>query len=72
MARASLESINKQIQIIDGKIKNLMDHVKVLREKRQALVDKKDSFAMQEISQILQSKNMSAAQAAEILKNHNM
>lgn len=71
MPRGSMESLDQQIQVIDEKIEKAMAHVKDLRTKRQALLNKKESFAMQEVAQILAEKNISAEQAMEILRNHN-
>jgi len=68
MAKGNLE---QQIQAIDEKIEKSLAHVKDLKAKRQALAEKKEAMAIQEVIQILQEKNMSAEQAAEILRNHN-
>ncbi len=68
MARLNLE---QQIQALDEKIEKTLAHVKDLKAKRQALAEKKEAMAMQEVIQILQEKNMSAEQAAEILRSHN-
>jgi len=68
MAKGNLD---QQIQTIDEKIEKALTHVKDLKAKRQALLEKKESMAMQEVIQILQEKNMSAEQAVEILRNHN-
>ncbi|MBO6305843.1 MAG: hypothetical protein J6M62_12335 [Selenomonadaceae bacterium] len=68
MPRGNLE---QQIEAIDEKIEKAMTRVKELKAKRQELIEKKDSVAMQEVAQILQEKNMSAEQAIEILRNHN-
>ena len=68
MPRGNLE---QQIEAIDEKIEKATIRVKELKAKRQELIEKKDSFAMQEVAQILQEKNMSAEQAIEILRNHN-
>ena len=66
------ENFEQQIQAIDEKIDKAMARIKNLKAKRQELLEKKESFAMQEITKILQEKNLSAQQAAEILRNHNM
>lgn len=68
MARGNLE---QQIQAIDEKIEKALAHIKDLKVKRQNLLEKKEAAAMQEVAQILQEKNLSAEQAAEILRNHN-
>lgn len=68
MARGNLD---QQIQAIDEKIEKAMLRVKELKAKRQELLSKKETAAMQEFAQILQEKNISAEQAAEILRNHN-
>ena len=68
MARGNLE---QQIQAIDEKIEKNLAHIKDLKAKRQALLEKQEAMAMQEVAQILQEKNISAEQAVEILRNHN-
>ncbi len=68
MARGNLE---QQIQAIDEKIEKYLAHIKDLKAKRQALLEKQEAMAMQEVAQILQEKNISAEQAVEILRNHN-
>jgi len=68
MARGDLK---QQIQAIDEKIEKNLARIKDLKAKRQALLEKQEAMAMQEVAQILQEKNMSAEQAVEILRNHN-
>lgn len=64
-------NLDQQIQSIDEKIEKAAAHLKELKAKRQLLWEKKESMAMQEVALILQQKNMTAEQAAEILRNHN-
>lgn len=72
MARASnMESLEQQIRTIDEKIGKSMKYIAELKTKRQELLNKKEAISMQEITQILQEKNLNAEQAAEILRNYN-
>lgn len=72
MARiVNSESLEQQIQAIDEKINKSMKYIAELKSKRQELLNKKEAISMQEITQILQEKNINAQQAAEILRNYN-
>lgn len=64
-------NIDEMIENIDEKIDKALERVRVLKAKRQELLEKKENMAMQEVYDILQERGMSASQAAEILRNHN-
>jgi len=64
-------NIDEQISILDEKIERAAARIRDMKAKRQELLDKKESIAMQEVFDILQERGMSASQAAEILRNHN-
>lgn len=69
MARSA--NIDEQINLLDAKIEKAASRLKDLKAKRQELLDRKESMAMQEVYEILQERGMSASQAADILRNHN-
>lgn len=64
-------NIDEQINLLDAKIEKASARLKDLKAKRQELLDRKESMAMQEVFDILQQRGMSASQAADILRNHN-
>ena len=64
-------NIDEQISILDEKIERAAARIRDMKAKRQELLDKKESIAIQEVFDILQERGMSASQAAEILRNHN-
>lgn len=64
-------NIDEQLALIDAKIEKALQRVKDLKDKRQELLDRKDSMAMQEVYDILHERGMSPAEAANILRNHN-
>ncbi len=69
MARSA--NIDEQVNLLDAKIEKAAARLKDLKAKRQELLDRKESMAMQEVYEILQERGMSASQAADILRNHN-
>ncbi len=68
MARGN---IDEQLALIDAKIEKATLRVKELKEKRQELLERKDSMAMQEVYDILHERGISPSEAANILRNHN-
>lgn len=64
-------NIDDQIAILDEKIEKASARIRDMKAKRQELLDKKESLALQEIYNILQEKGISPSQGAEILRNHN-
>ncbi|MBR3458899.1 MAG: hypothetical protein IKH16_12230 [Selenomonadaceae bacterium] len=64
-------NIDDQIAALDEKIEKASVRIRDMKAKRQDLLDKKESLALQEIYTILQEKGISPSQGAEILRNHN-
>ncbi|MBR3624350.1 MAG: hypothetical protein IKN43_13500 [Selenomonadaceae bacterium] len=69
--KASIDSIEKQITMLDDKIEKATTHLNKLKSQRQELIDKRNSIKMQEVAQILQKSNLTPEQAVKILTNYN-
>ncbi len=65
MARKA--NIDEQISILDEKIERAAARIRDMKAKRQELLDKKESIAMQEVFDILQERGMSASQALSLI-----